>query len=297
MIEPERRIRRLLRWYPKQWRESHVEEFSVLLEDSISERPLWPRRGIDIAIEGSKLRLGALGAGLAAVWPLLSFAIFVIYAILFATVSLPNASHGHFRSLFQVVGIVLASGLIAAGLLMLAHGAKSIRSTQSIRRSWPYVSLGSSLIALVGLDGWITHGAFFWGENAIQNGVISLDPTSWRYELSQPFGWYQIYLPINLILIILITASAVVIGRRTRAPLTRAAPVIELGVLIVMTVTAAASWTWAINAAGAYGLPDRYFIPCMITLASVSTLLARLHRAPRQSQGPDGYAGIGSGSG
>jgi hypothetical protein len=274
MTKRERRIRRLLHWYPKRWREGHAEEFSALLEDSISERSFWPRRGIDIAVEGSKLRLGAFGSRLAGVWFELSFAIFGIYAVLFVTVSLPNASHDHFRSLFQVIGIMLASGLIATGLLVLSIGVRSIRSAQSIHRIWPYVSLGLSLISLVGLDGWSTRGGLFWAEAAISQAVTSLYPPSWRSEFSHPLGlvWY---LPVTLFLIIVMTASAVVIGRRATGRLPDGAPLVKGGALILMTATMGVSWTWAINVVGA--LPDRYFIPCMITLAGVSTLLARLH--------------------
>jgi hypothetical protein len=274
MTERERRIRRLLRWYPKQWLEGHAEEFSALLEDSISERSFWPLRGIDIAVEGSKLRLGAFGAKLAGVWFELSCAIFVIYTVLFATVALSNASHAHFRTLFQVIGIMLASGLIATGLLVLAIGVRSRRSAQSSHRVWPYASLGFSLISLVGLDGWSTRGGLFWAKAAISQAVTSLYPPSWRNEFSHPLGlvWY---LPVTLFLIIVITASAVVIGRRARSRLTDGAPLVEVGALVLMTATMGVSWTWAINVVGT--LPDRYFIPCMITLAGVSTLLARLH--------------------
>lgn len=282
MTDGHRRIRWLLRWYPKQWRGSHAEEFSALLEDSISERSLWPRRGFDIAIQGSKLRLEAFGASLAGVWLELSLAIFIMYAILFATVSLPNASHAHFRGLFQVVDVLLATGLIATGLVVLAIGMRSIRSTRSIGQSWPYMTLGVSVISLVGLDGWSTRDGLFWAETAISQVVISLYPPSWRDEFSHPFGFIW-YLPVTLPLIIVLTASAVVIGHRARARLSHRAPVLGLGTLI--TASVALSWAWALNVVGAS--PDRYFIPCMITLAGASTLLARLHgrRAFTQIQG------------
>jgi hypothetical protein len=53
---PERRARRLLRWYPRSWRESHEDEFAALLEDSMSDLPFWPRRVFDIAAHGLRLR-------------------------------------------------------------------------------------------------------------------------------------------------------------------------------------------------------------------------------------------------
>lgn len=59
-----RRARRLLRCYPRSWRERHVDEFLALLEDSISERPFWPRRTIDIAAHGLRLRSAELRSAL-----------------------------------------------------------------------------------------------------------------------------------------------------------------------------------------------------------------------------------------
>jgi PASTA domain len=56
----ERRARRLLRWYPRSWREKHADEFTALLEDSIAERPFWPRRAADIALHGLRLRSAEL---------------------------------------------------------------------------------------------------------------------------------------------------------------------------------------------------------------------------------------------
>jgi hypothetical protein len=59
-----RRARRLLRWYPRRWRENHADEFEALLEDSIAGRPFWPRRTIDIAQHGLRLRSAELRAAL-----------------------------------------------------------------------------------------------------------------------------------------------------------------------------------------------------------------------------------------
>ena len=56
MRSPEERARRLLRWYPRLWRQSHEEEFAALLEDSIAERPHSPRRFLDVALHGVRLR-------------------------------------------------------------------------------------------------------------------------------------------------------------------------------------------------------------------------------------------------
>jgi hypothetical protein len=52
----ERRARRLLRWYPRPWRENHDDEFVSLLEDSLTDRPFWPGRSLNIALPGIRLR-------------------------------------------------------------------------------------------------------------------------------------------------------------------------------------------------------------------------------------------------
>jgi hypothetical protein len=48
----ERRARRLLRWYPKAWRDRYGEEFTQLLVDDIRERPRSWHRTLDVARSG-----------------------------------------------------------------------------------------------------------------------------------------------------------------------------------------------------------------------------------------------------
>jgi hypothetical protein len=50
--EAERRARRLLRWYPKAWRDRYGEEFAQLLIDDIRERPRSWHRTLDVARSG-----------------------------------------------------------------------------------------------------------------------------------------------------------------------------------------------------------------------------------------------------
>ena len=56
MNSPERRSRRLLRWYPRSWRETHEDEFAALLEDSILDRPFWPGRSLNIVMNAMRVR-------------------------------------------------------------------------------------------------------------------------------------------------------------------------------------------------------------------------------------------------
>jgi hypothetical protein len=63
MASPERRAKRLLRWYPRWWRERYEDEFSELLIADLSERPCWSWRTCNVVSSGILARLS--GAGLA----------------------------------------------------------------------------------------------------------------------------------------------------------------------------------------------------------------------------------------
>jgi hypothetical protein len=56
MNSSERSARRLLRWYPRSWRETHEVEFLALLEDSMADRPFWPARFLSVVGNGARLR-------------------------------------------------------------------------------------------------------------------------------------------------------------------------------------------------------------------------------------------------
>lgn len=62
MSRAEKRARRLLRWYPRAWRERYGNEFSELLLADIDERPRSRSRALDVARRGVAVRLGLGGA-------------------------------------------------------------------------------------------------------------------------------------------------------------------------------------------------------------------------------------------
>jgi hypothetical protein len=55
------RAERLLRWYPRPWRDRYGAEFTELLIADISERPRSPRRSLDVARGGVRARLADAG--------------------------------------------------------------------------------------------------------------------------------------------------------------------------------------------------------------------------------------------
>jgi hypothetical protein len=56
-----RRAERLLRWYPRPWRDRYGAEFAELLVSEIAERPRSPRRSLDVARGGVRARLAEAG--------------------------------------------------------------------------------------------------------------------------------------------------------------------------------------------------------------------------------------------
>ena len=56
-----RTAERLLRWYPRPWRDRYGAEFTELLIADISERPRSPRRSLDVARGGVRARLADAG--------------------------------------------------------------------------------------------------------------------------------------------------------------------------------------------------------------------------------------------
>ncbi len=61
MSAAEKRACRLLRWYPRAWRERYGDEFAELLLADISERPRSRSRAFDVARRGVTARLGIGG--------------------------------------------------------------------------------------------------------------------------------------------------------------------------------------------------------------------------------------------
>ena len=59
--DAERRAARLLRWYPRAWRERYGAEFTELLISDVSERPRSRIRTLDVARGGIVARLGEAG--------------------------------------------------------------------------------------------------------------------------------------------------------------------------------------------------------------------------------------------
>jgi hypothetical protein len=57
----QRRAERLLRWYPRAWRDRYGEEFTALLMEDLAERPQWSGRTVNVMGNGLLARLSVAG--------------------------------------------------------------------------------------------------------------------------------------------------------------------------------------------------------------------------------------------
>jgi pimeloyl-ACP methyl ester carboxylesterase len=74
------RAERLLRWYPRPWRDRYGAEFTELLLADISERPRSPRRSLDVMRGGIRARLAEKRPDLISAVAAISPAIWTSYA-------------------------------------------------------------------------------------------------------------------------------------------------------------------------------------------------------------------------
>jgi hypothetical protein len=307
----QRRINRLLRWYPLTWRETHEDEFAALLEDSLSERPLWPRRGLDIALQGSRLRLAELSARLstqsetplspARIWVVAAAIVFLSYSILFATVGLTKAYVHGFEDATVPISLVVGTVLIFLGVISLGLGIYVGLRRHSLRRSWPMIALGASLVAGVLSDWWKTQiGRGLLGWQSIDNAVASLDPLAWKSAFRTPQGLLlspriegafnseqlhmQIYLSLNLLFIVMIAISAATIFRRLPFLSRRSTHhrLIALVAAVVTLAVTASAWLYSADVTGRRSWDVRLLIPVVITVSAIP-LLMRFQTGLRKS--------------
>jgi hypothetical protein len=115
-----KQARRLLRWYPRSWRDRYGEEFAQLLISDLQERPHSARRALDVARGGIAARLAA--AGLAG---------FPLPAATAGTAGSPAAEQAQYRR----VGVSLGSFGCALGVFLVFGAA--LWSQVLIAQQWP----------------------------------------------------------------------------------------------------------------------------------------------------------------
>jgi hypothetical protein len=238
----EQRARRLMRWYPPSWRESHADEFQALLEDSMTERPFSLHRGIDIAFKGTQERLFELDRNVAANLGdrptarieigRLSSIDFWIYTLVFASLALTRLFGHGFEAGVAPGALVVGSMLVVLGALAAVAGIAWAVVGRSIRRSWPLITLGCSLAALVAAD--LAQSIRSWrvaGWEVVDHLLLGLWPAAWFSTPGYPAGIVpphpsaavlaaqsraESYVWLNLSLGLLLASSLLALLRRRR---------------------------------------------------------------------------------
>jgi hypothetical protein len=297
-----------MRWYPRSWRQSHVEEFQALLEDSIRERPVWAFRSIDIAVQGTRVRLAELDRRartnlgrrptVKTKIGRLASIIFWSYALLFASF---GGTHGYGLRSGTLGVVVVASALTLVGGLAVFAGMAWAIVGRSTRRSWPLIALGSSLVALVALDLSLSAHAQHWGGAAIRDLFLGLWPGAWISTYGGPhafvagFGRTQAsvetYLWLNVSLVVVGAISLTALMRRIRpSPIRRFRAHRHLADVATVLIIAAA---WVQGAgypffglAGTENLFSQYSIVVVLTISGVARYLVERDGRPYRSTAP-----------
>ena len=285
MSIPETRAARMVRWYPASWRSTHDTEFMAFLEDSIADRPFWPRRCAGIAWEGTRLRLidfgrravtpppTSMSAG--ALWLIASTVLFLGYTLLFLSTASTAYAHG-FEALTVPLSTIGGSLIIAIGTILLAVGVRTTWHQRSCRASWPLVELGASLVGLVATNWWFSSDKGLWGWTSISAVVAGLNPNSWTQDPGVISGLH-LYLIANLVLLALSAVALIVICHRL-AVSGSCRPRITTDIIgfLVLGAGTAGVWLWVADLTGR-STPS-LLIAWALSLSAISTLSAALYR-------------------
>ncbi len=191
------RARRLLRWYPKEWRAHYGDEFVELLLSDIQERPSSLRRTLDIARNGMVARSAAAGLGgqpldqedaerrsLIAVGGALS--IFIVFALAMwsqLTIGWQWSSPNTVSTSWAM--FVMSAAIVACALLCLAAAAPVLWSVGRrlvrgrVTDLWAplLLTIGGIAVLVVGThhfaNGWPGTGGHPWSRQGIVPGGVA----------------------------------------------------------------------------------------------------------------------------
>jgi len=192
-----RRARRLLRWYPREWRSRYEDEFMELLVADMEERPSSSRRTFDVLRSGIVARCASAGLGglplnpdeaprrgLVAIGGALS--IFMVFALaMWAQLTIgwqwsPPSTEATSLAMF-----VMSAAMVAVAVLCLAAAVPIIWSVgRSLRRRGAgdlvlplAVAIGGITVLVVGThhfaNGWPGTGGHAWGRQGIVPGGVA----------------------------------------------------------------------------------------------------------------------------
>ncbi len=173
-------LERLLRWYPRAWRERYGEEFLALLEDELAGAAPGPSFRLRVALSGLRERghaSGVVGAATAearrragALLVLVAWAGMVVGGVGLAKTAehfanaVPVASRTGVQLAYDVAVLAGAAGTFLVGLGALVVAPSFVRFVR--RGGWPrivpalrraFVASAASAVATAGLAEWAHH--------------------------------------------------------------------------------------------------------------------------------------------
>lgn len=207
----ERQISRLLRWYPRAWRERYGSEFAALLSSDLAERPRSLGRTFDVVRAGLNARLGMTGLvasgvldGAAEVRAGLGAMACCLAAFLTCSVALwsqltigwqwskPGSASATIAmvAMSVLLPVLLLLGLVAAVPVSLA-GARALRGGRG-GLGIPLALVGTgAFVLIVGSclfdHGWPGTGGHPWaGRSLVPGGLASV---AWTATVSVTSYW------------------------------------------------------------------------------------------------------------
>ena len=136
----ERRVARLLRWYPRRWRARHGDEFAALVHDTIDDGRGGPRLTLDVARTALAERVEASdrsSALLMTCWASCGILIFPQGIVPMIMMLTGFDSRSWFLALHvpQPFGWLVAGAMLAIGVAMLAWAITTTRRLAAVRRA------------------------------------------------------------------------------------------------------------------------------------------------------------------
>jgi hypothetical protein len=207
----ERHAERLLRCYPRAWRERYGEEFAALLMEEWSERPRCTRRTADVMASGLVARLSSAGmtgrllSGPAQARASLAALIAALAAFLALGVSMwaqltigwqwsaPDTT-GTAIAVVAMTGAVVVFAALAAGaaapVIWAVLSAFRRRQAQGLGRPILLMALGLGVIVVGSRhfgNGWPGTGGHPWADQSLVPGGVAA--FSWASTLSVTSYW------------------------------------------------------------------------------------------------------------
>jgi hypothetical protein len=194
-VSDDRRAQRLLRWYPRAWRDTYGEEFIALLLDEFADRPHSIKRSLDIVRGGTVARLSASGivgvpqrhsrqSQLSLAW----FALFVLVFLFFANALWSQLIIGWQwarPSGFATMGAmwVLTLAMIAFSVLAVAATFPFLRALSATL--W---STRSRSLVIVALITFVAAASFVVGAIHFSHGWPGTNGHHWSQQGLVPGG-------------------------------------------------------------------------------------------------------------